>query len=111
MASFGDWRKRTSSAETLSPSREGAERFRFEEPEGRYHFAVYEPTAMGSRKAVDFRLEGSVIHVTPSKGDSFEATLTLESNGRCKFRVGEDELDSWQVLKLGLEPLLFFGPA
>lgn len=89
---------------------EGAERFRFEEPEGRHHFAVYEPTTMGSRKAVDFRLEGGVISVKPSKGDSFEATMTLDNNGRCKFKVGEDELDSWQVLKLGLESL-FFGRA
>ena len=93
---------------TVSEPHEGAERFRFEEPEGRCHFAVYEPTTTGSRKAVDFRLEGGVIYVTPSKGDAFEATLTLDNNGRCKFKVGEDELDSWQVLKLGLEPL-FFG--
>lgn len=88
---------------------EGPERFRFEEHEGRSHFAVYEPTTMGARKAVDFKLEGSVIHVQPSSGDSFEATLMLDKNGRCKFKVGEGELDSWQVLKLGLERL-FFGP-
>ena len=84
------------------------ERFRFEEPEGGCHFAVYEPTTAGARKAVDFRLEGGVIHVQPSEGDSFEVTLTLDNNGRCKFKVGADELDCWQVLQRGLEPL-FFG--
>jgi hypothetical protein len=94
----------------LTGPHEAAERFMFEEHEGRCHFAVYEPTTMGSRKAVDFRLEDDVIYVKPSTGHSFEATLMLDTNGRCKFKVGGDELDSWQVLKLGLESL-FFGRA
>jgi hypothetical protein len=89
----------------LTGPHEAAERFMFEEHEGR--FAVYEPTTSGSRKAVDFRLEGDAIHVQSSTGHVFEATLTLDNNGRCKFKVGQDELDSWQVLKLGLESLFF----
>jgi hypothetical protein len=39
----------------------------------------------------------------------FTATLTLNNDGECRFLVGREELNVWQVLRKGLEPL-FFAP-
>lgn len=36
-------------------------------------------------------------------------TLTINDKGRCKLRVGGQDLEQWQVRKMALEDL-FFGP-
>lgn len=64
-----------------------------------------------SRRSVDFHLKpGDVIAVLGLDAtQNFNATLTLNDKGECKFKVNGDELDPWQLLKRALEPL-FFGP-
>jgi hypothetical protein len=37
------------------------------------------------------------------------AGITLNNEGLCKLKVGETELDHWQVRRMALERL-FFGP-
>lgn len=36
-------------------------------------------------------------------------TLTLSNTGRCKLKIGQEELEQWQVRRMALEGLLF-GP-
>jgi hypothetical protein len=52
-------------------------------------------------------VEGSGDPVSELK---FEGTLTLTNEGKCKLRVGDQELDEWQVLRKALEKLFFAGP-
>lgn len=59
------------------------------------------------RKAVDFTLMRQTM--TVSNGDPFSVTVTLNNQGVCKCRVGDEELDPWQLLKKALEPVLFSG--
>ena len=37
----------------------------------------------------------------------FTATITLNSLGRCMLKIGEDELEEWQVRRKALEDLFF----
>ena len=60
------------------------------------------------RRTVQVQLDGDAIRVHGSVSREFRATLTLTDGGNCKFRVGEAELDPWQLLRRALEPL-FFG--
>jgi len=46
-------------------------------------------------------IEGQGVNV------SFTATLTLNDEGECRFTVGGQTLDRWQVLRRALEPLFF----
>ena len=59
------------------------------------------------RRATDFRLDGELLHVNPTEGKAFQATLTLTDAGECKFKVGDDELYAWQLLRRALEGLFF----
>jgi hypothetical protein len=65
----------------------------------------------GPPHTVRFRLdrEGSigVDYQGVPNTESFTGTLTLNNDGECRLRVGTQELDLWQVLRLALEPLLF----
>jgi len=74
-----------------------------------YTFAVRDRLGTPPRRASSFRLVENAIHVSPYGGDEFIATVTLTDLGQCKFKVTADELDAWQVLRRGLEGLLF-GP-
>ena len=40
-------------------------------------------------------------------GQNIVATLTLTDEGRCKLKVGQEELEQWQVRRRALEALLF----
>jgi len=42
------------------------------------------------------------------KGTTYAATLTINHEGRCKLRIGDEELEQWQVRHMALEAL-FFG--
>lgn len=67
-------------------------RERFADPVG-VRFALY---------GEEIRIEGRGVDV------GISATLTLNDLGECRLRVGDQELDRWQVLRRALEPL-FFG--
>lgn len=69
-------------------------------------FSVFSEAADGP--TVRFRLEVERIHIESARGDiNFNGTVTLDNQGRCRLRVGSEELDEWQVLKRALEKLLF----
>lgn len=83
-------------------------RFQFKDrpPRG---FTVWDTWGQ-KRRAADVDLNENTIQISLHMGDTvsdFSATVTLNDSGRCKFRVGADELDQWQVLKRALEPLFF----
>jgi hypothetical protein len=58
---------------------------------------------------VRFVLRNSEIQIEGEGGIpvNMTATLTLNDKGECRLRVGNDELDRWQVLRRALEPVLF----
>jgi hypothetical protein len=64
-------------------------------------------------RVVKFRMEAlSTIHVesqgmNADQKFSFLGTLTLTDKAKCRLKVGDDELDEWQVLRRALEPLFF----
>ena len=61
--------------------------------------------------AVVFSCEKDAIHVQwreySSTTPMFTATVTLDNDGNCKFRVGDQSLEQWQVRRMALEKLLF----
>ena|SRR5579862_2638719 len=71
--------------------------------------AIREGNKLG--KSIAFHLNDSVIAVKDDKGQTlFTATLTLDDEGKCKFKIGKDERESWQVRKRALEELFFLFP-
>jgi len=83
------------------------DRFGFNDRQGERGFSVWDSWGK-ERRGVDFTLEGNEINViTGNDATSFKALLTLADTGQCKFKVGDQELDAWHVLKRVLEPLFF----
>jgi hypothetical protein len=77
-------------------------------------FAVVDTWSQWEKKCVDVRVEDknpSVIVFSNVTGNRVEqlvaATVTLNDELECKFKVGDDELEPWQVAKRGLEGLFF----
>lgn len=73
-------------------------------------FSVYREGRPGV--AVRFRLSGDTIHVEATEllggpGANFSGTLTLTNDAKCRLRVGDEDLDEWQVLRRALERLFF----
>jgi len=102
--------------ETINNFR-GQQRSRFTGTERQFGFgfAVTDAAASFNSRSVRFWLREDEISVEQSKqfhrqrqAVSFRAYLTLNDAGQCRFRVGTDELDKWQLLRRALEPL-FFG--
>lgn len=60
------------------------------------------------RGSVTFTLAGSEISI---EGDNppvhFVGAVTLNNQGQCRLRVGQEELEEWQVMKKALECLFF----
>ena len=61
---------------------------------------------------VRFRLAEETVHVEATEllggpGVNFAGTLTLTNEAKCRLRVGEEELDEWQVLRRALARLFF----
>jgi hypothetical protein len=55
-------------------------------------------------KYVTFRLIKTEIVVSDDSGKPvFSASLTLNDDGECRFKVADKELDSWQFRKKALE--------
>jgi hypothetical protein len=65
----------------------------------------------GISESVDFRLgDGTItVHRVGTKGEEllFTADVTLDNEGQCKLRVGDDNLEQWQVRRMALERLFF----
>jgi hypothetical protein len=70
-------------------------------------FVVFQDTS--PPRSVAFVLSGRQICVTSdSPPINFAGVVTLNDEGECRLKVGDDELEEWQVLKRALETL-FFG--
>lgn len=73
-------------------------------------FSVVREGNMISYKAVSFHCRGNTLVVTDYDDKVLlEATLTLNDEGECKFRVKGQERDSWQIRRMALEPMFFEG--
>jgi hypothetical protein len=61
------------------------------------------------QRLVNFSITSNEISIKPSTGNSFRVNLTLNDAGECKLRIkGRDEdLELWQLLRIGLEELFF----
>jgi len=58
---------------------------------------------------VNFIIEGQEIVISRENRAFLRASLTLNNEGECKLKIGDSELDQWQVRRMALEEL-FFGP-
>jgi hypothetical protein len=79
--------------------------FKFSSADRRFSAAV-----IGHKihRVVVFNLEGSVISVRDENDDEILlATATLNDEGECRLKVGNQERELWQVRKMALETLLF----
>lgn len=86
---------------------ERGERFHFESTSDANVCSVIRPLR-GGIVVVRFVLDGERIRVEGSGVDvNFEGTLTLNHEAECRLKVAGQELDEWQVLRLGLEALFF----
>jgi hypothetical protein len=60
-------------------------------------------------KSITFCIENEEVIVKNSDGDMvLKASLTLNDEGECKFKIDGKERESWQFRKMALEDL-FFG--
>ena len=85
------------------------DRFQFKERQPR-GFTVWDTWETRIRRAVDVDLDGQTIKLARQVGEAITtvtASLTLNDRGQCKFKIGSEELDQWQVLKRVLEPIFF----
>lgn len=86
------------------------DRFRFKDrrPNG---FTIWDSWGQ-KRRAVDFDVEGERIRIVSTVDDAPMPVLllavTLTDDGVCRFRLGDSDLEVWQILKRALEEL-FFG--
>lgn len=84
-------------------------RFKFDDskPSQGRGFFVWDKSSINERRAVDFWLRDDSIRVESSGRNPIDATLTLNDNGQCRFKVGSEELDAWQLMRRALEWLFF----
>jgi hypothetical protein len=57
--------------------------------------------------SVDFGLKDNEISISEDNTPKFAATLALTNTGACKLRVGNEELEQWQVRRKALETFFF----
>ena len=81
---------------------------RFEVASRAKRFSVIFESNEYATETVDFVLSGKEITVGSEGKTKFTATVSLTDSGRCKLRVGDKELEQWQVRRMALEDL-FFG--
>ncbi len=60
-------------------------------------------------RLVNFSIADTELSIKPSIGSSFRVTLALNSSGECKVKIKgrDEELELWQLLRMGLEELFF----
>lgn len=59
------------------------------------------------RSSVEFELHGNTIRITRDGKQWFEAAVKLDDDRVCRFYVGNDPLESWQLRRRALEKLFF----
>jgi hypothetical protein len=63
----------------------------------------------GIHRSINFSLGERSISVSDGGNLMFEATVTLNDEGRCVARVNDQERELWQVRKMALEKLFFLS--
>ena len=112
---FEDLRKLAARDVATRNAQLNAKRFSFFESEDidvkRTAFVVIDATTGGSPDRVEFRRTDSAIEfLARIRGKPEQAAhvrLTLTDHAGCKFVLGGEVLDLWQLSKRALEPLLF----
>jgi hypothetical protein len=75
---------------------------------GRHFSVIREGQREPSLASVDFIYEDRTIGVYDGDGKKrFDVGITLTDFGECKFKIGDEELEAWQVRRKALEPLFF----
>ena len=64
----------------------------------------------GFGRGVSFCLCPDSIDVQSDQDTVTHLTLTLTDSADCKLKLGDDNLEPWQVMRRFLEPVLFFTP-
>ena len=80
--------------------------YKFEIAEHGESFAVFIEGG-DTQEVVTFFLIDKEIVVKYRDGVLFEASLTLNDEGECRFKINGEELESWQLRKRALESLFF----
>lgn len=77
-------------------------------------FRIGDTWSQHGRRTVDFALDGGRIDITQWTGSTpkllARVTVTLNDEGRCRFKVHDAEREGWQILKDVLEWLFFDEP-
>lgn len=71
-------------------------------------FSVIRESSIALHVSIEFYLGSGEIKVSSGGQEKFVATLTLNNDGQCRFKVNEEELQNWHVRRMALEDL-FFG--
>jgi hypothetical protein len=71
-------------------------------------FSVIRESSIALPVSIEFYLGSGGIKVSSGGQEKFVATLTLNNDGQCRFKVNEEELQNWHVRRMALEDL-FFG--
>ena len=62
-------------------------------------------------RSIKISLTDDAIVVSDGTGkELFRATLTLDNDGECRFKINGAEREFWQMRQMALEELLFRGP-
>jgi hypothetical protein len=57
--------------------------------------------------SVDFLLSGDEIIISEDGVEKLRACLTLNNSGKCTLRIGDEEMEQWQLRRRALESLFF----
>jgi hypothetical protein len=87
---------------------DGPGRFEFSDIDGERAFKIFDRRS-SERRAVEFWADRESILIAISPDVENRATLALDDQGECKFKLGAKQLDPWQLMRHALEDL-FFGP-
>ena len=58
-------------------------------------------------QTITFQLSNKAIAVRNANKELFRATLTINNEGICKLKIGDEEYTNWQVRKKALEKCFF----
>jgi hypothetical protein len=82
-------------------------RFLFDMPNG-HDVVIVTRSDQHRGVSVVFKLDGNAIIVfDDSRQEMFRVSVTLNDDGVCAFKIGEQECASWHVRKRALESLFF----
>jgi hypothetical protein len=94
--------------DTANAQRMAEDRHKFSISTSAGRFSVTRESSRALPLSVDFSLESDEIVVCTGNEIILKATITLNNEGRCMLKVGDEELEQWHVRRMALENF-FFG--